>query len=80
MQLLPNISIRKGSQTFKFGQLIEYNMRSLFLENSFTKFGGESIPRPFSKISKLRKSQGQWSKSLYCLFLLYAKLKVMEIY
>ena len=37
----------------KFGQLIEYNMRNVFLEKSYTKCGGETIPRPFSKKSKL---------------------------
>ena len=37
----------------KFGQLIEYNMRSIFLEKSYTKSGAESIPKPFSKKSKL---------------------------
>ena len=26
--ILPNISRSKGSQTIKFGQLVEYNMRS----------------------------------------------------
>ena len=34
----------------KFGQLIEYNMRNIFLEKSYTKCGGETIPRPFLKI------------------------------
>ena len=29
---LPNISIIKGSQTIKFGQLIEYDMRNAFLK------------------------------------------------
>ena len=33
----------------KFGQLIEYNMRNIFLEKSYSKCGGESIPRPFPK-------------------------------
>ena len=33
----------------KFGQLVEYNMSNFFLKESYTKFGGESIPRPFSK-------------------------------
>ena len=32
-----------------FGQLIEYNMRNVFVEKSYTKCGGESIPRPLSK-------------------------------
>ena len=26
----------------KFGQLIEYNMRNIFLEKSYTKCGGET--------------------------------------
>ena len=33
----------------KSGQLIEYNLRNIFLEKSYTKCGGETIPRPFSK-------------------------------
>ena len=43
----------RGNQTMKFGQLIEYNMRNIFLEKSYTKYGGETIPRPFSKKSNL---------------------------
>ena len=46
----------------KFGQLIEFNMRKGFLENSYTKCGGETIARPFSKKSKLSISLDQWSK------------------
>ena len=30
----------------KFGQLIEYNMRNTFVEKSYTKCAGETIPRP----------------------------------
>ena len=30
--VLPNISRSKGHQTIKFGQLIEYNMRNIFVE------------------------------------------------
>ena len=51
--MLPNISRSKGNRAIKFGQLVEYNMRNIFLENSYTKYGGETIPRPFSKKSKL---------------------------
>ena len=36
-----NISRSKGNQTMKFGQLIECDMRNIFLEKSFTKCGGE---------------------------------------
>ena len=37
----------------KFGQLIESNMRKNFLEKSYTKCCEETIPRSFSKKSKL---------------------------
>ena len=33
----------------KFDQLIKYNLKNIFLEKSHTKFGGETIPRPFLK-------------------------------
>ena len=33
----------------KFGQLIEYNMRNIFTEKSYTKCAGETIPRQLSK-------------------------------
>ena len=41
-------------KAMKFGQLIEYNMRNIFVEKSYTKCAGETIPRPLSKKSKLR--------------------------
>ena len=31
--ILPNISQSKDNQTMKFGQLIEYNMKNIFLQN-----------------------------------------------
>ena len=49
LHILPNISRSKGNQTMKFGQLIEYNMRNIFLEKSYTKCGGETSPWPFSE-------------------------------
>ena len=48
----------------KFGQLIEYNLRNIFLQKSYTKCGGESIPRHFFKKSKLSISVDQYSKVL----------------
>ena len=47
--ILPNISRSKSNQTMKFGQLIECNMRNIFLEKSYTKCSGETSPRPFSE-------------------------------
>ena len=32
-----------------FGQLIEYSKRNTFLEKFYTKFGRQTIPRPFLK-------------------------------
>ena len=53
IHILTNISRSKGNQTNKLGQLIEYNMRNIFLEKSFAKCDGETIPRSFAKKSKL---------------------------
>ena len=57
--IFPNISRNKDIQTKKFGQSIEYNMRNIFLEKSYTKYGGETTPRPLSKISKFSISLDQ---------------------
>ena len=56
---MANISRSKDNQTVKFGQLIENNMRNISVEKSYTKCGGETIPRPFSKKSKLSLSLDQ---------------------
>ena len=37
----------------KFGQLIDVTCGAFFVENSYTKCGGETIPRPLSKKLKL---------------------------
>ena len=51
--ILTNILRSKGNQAMKFGQLVKYNTRNIFLEKSYIKCDGETIPRPFSKKSKL---------------------------
>ena len=53
------MSRSKGNQTMKFDQLIECNMRNIFLEKSYAKFGGETRPRPFSEKLKLSISLDQ---------------------
>ena len=72
------MSRSKDNQAMKTGQLREYNFRNIFLEKSYTKYGGETIPRPFSKKSKLSIYLDQHSKVLYILFLLFAKLRTIE--
>ena len=47
MHILPNISRSKGNQTMKFGQLKECNIRHIFLEESYTKCDGKTIPGPY---------------------------------
>ena len=59
IHILPNISRGEGNQTIKFGQLIEYNKRNNFLEKSYSKCDGETIPRAFCEDSKLTPSLDQ---------------------
>ena len=42
----------------KSGQLIEYNMRNIFLENSYPICGGETIRRSFSEKNKIEHISG----------------------
>ena len=43
----------------KFGQLIKYNITKNFSENSYTRCGRETSPRPFPGKLKLGISLGQ---------------------
>ena len=54
----------------KFGQLIDYNIRNIFLEKPYTKRGAETSPRPFSEKWKLSISLDQLAKVSDSLFLL----------
>ena len=49
--VLSNILRNKCNQAMKFGQLLEYNMRNIFLEKYFsnTKCSGEASPIIFLK-------------------------------
>ena len=49
IDILTKISKGKDNHKMKFDELIEYNMKNIFLEKSCTKCGGEATPRPFSK-------------------------------
>ena len=80
MDMSISVSRSKSNQAIKFGQLIEYNMRNIFLEKSYAKCGGEIFSRPFSKKSKLSISPDQLSKLLYSLLSLYAKKRPIKMY
>ena len=60
---------KKRNQAIKFGQLIYNIIRHIFLEKLCTNGGGETIPRPFSKKSKLILSLDQQSKILRSFFI-----------
>ena len=42
----------------KFGELLEYSMRNIFLKKSNTNYGGRTIPRPFFKKIKIEQISG----------------------
>ena len=62
---MSNTSRSKGNQTMKFGQLIECNMRNIFLEKSYTKCDGETGIKPFLGQLKLSISLNQNSLRFY---------------
>ena len=64
----------------KFRQLTECNTKNIFLKISFRQFGAETIPRLFTKKSKLSISLDQQSKILYNLFILYVRMRAIEMY
>ena len=66
--MLTNISRTKNNQAMKFGQLINYNMRNIFLNKSWRKCAGETIPRPLV----------QQPRVLYNLFYCMPKLRLSQ--
>ena len=46
---IPNISRSKGYQAMKLDQLIEYNMRNIFLKNHIKNVVEKLFPDPFLK-------------------------------
>ena len=59
LHIMPKISRSKDNWTMEFGQLIEYNMRNIFLQKSYTNCGEETIPRHYSKKLKVSISLDQ---------------------
>ena len=49
MHILSNISRNKGSQTIKYDQSIEYNMRKVFIRNHTQNGVKKLFPDPFLK-------------------------------
>ena len=59
----------------KFAQLIEHNMRSIYLEKLHKKEDGDSSPKLVPRKSKLSIPLDQQSEILYSLLLLYLQVK-----
>ena len=57
-------------QRIRFGQLIEYNVKNLFLEESYKQCDEENYCRPFSDISP-----DQQFEVLYSFLLLYVQVE-----
>ena len=55
-----------------------YIYTCIFLEKVYAKWGEETIPRPFSKKSKLSISLDRLHKVLYRMFLSYGKLRTIK--
>ena len=66
--VLQNILRNKDNQIMKFGQLKEYNMKNIFLEKSYTRYGEGSSPQPFSEELKLSISLDQQAGFLFSSF------------
>ena len=49
IHILLKISRSKGNQTMKFGQLIEYNMKNMFIEKSYNHVVQELVTDPYLK-------------------------------
>ena len=49
IHILTNISRSTGNQAMKFGQLIEYNLRNIYLKNHTQNVVEKLFPDPFSE-------------------------------
>ena len=68
---MTNILRSKDNQAMKFGQLIEYNLRDIFLEKSYTKSNEKLFRDPFLK-NQNRAYLYQCSKCfIYFVFIVY---------
>ena len=78
INILPNISRRKGIHTMKFGQLVEYNIRKFLLKNHTYNVVQKLVPDHFSKISKLNISLNLQSEVLYRLFIVCSSGRLLK--
>ena len=68
IHILHNISQCKGNQTMKFGPLIEYNKRNIFLQKLCRKWGSENSSKPLYFLKKLNARWKQVACSLVSIY------------
>ena len=71
--VLPNISRNKGNQAIKFGQIIKYSKRNIFLQKSCRKSCKETSSRLYLKKQK-KLHQSKWSCSLVSIYFCSSQL------
>ena len=63
---MPNISESKSKRAMKLGQLMDYNMRNIFLKKLCRKWGSKTSSRPlFIFKNCLIWGQSKWSATLF---------------
>ena len=68
--ILPNVSRSKGNQVIRFGQLIKYSMRNIFLQKSCRKWGRGTSSRPLFVFQKsFIQGWSKWSASYFSFIL-----------
>ena len=80
IQILSKISKRKDNQAIKFGQLIEYNIRNIFVKNYTQNVEAKLFPDSFVKNQNSAYLWINNSLVLYSLLLLFPKLRTIEIF
>ena len=68
MHELSNISRSKGNQTMKFGQLIEYNLRNIFVEKMKRKKKKNSQSKIYHLLTLLEETHSHIFCSLKLMF------------
>ena len=58
IHILSNLSRSKSNQTMKFGQLLENNMKNIFLEKLYKNVVEKLLPSPFLKKNEIKLISG----------------------
>ena len=73
IHILPNVSRNKGSHTMKFGQVIEYNMKTFFFKKNTQNEVEKTFPDPFLKKQNCAYLQTKLQATCFYLMLNFFK-------